>query len=334
MADMYGVTAQEMREMVKAGKADAVTFTVLDKLSKKSGASIAVLNKQMEDGTLDVMAFTQAFIDMAKQDFSGAAIRNAKTWQTLVSNVHDAVQAYLGFMVVAPALNKLTEKLGPLFAGLLENPRLVPMLEGIGTALGDIVDDLFPKNINMETVFDWIEGKINALKLIFLANNWKLGFSDLGVPQNIIDSIDNLGKAWQNVKTFFDTNGEAIKASVMKVITAILPPGFDPFSSGSGGILGMTQWLVDNQEAIVSAVDNISNKMVHFIKVTLPILLGQSEGSEKEGSGLDKFAGQLNAVADSVIRFGEAAGKYAGSVDAYWSSLFRLISLVTGQLDL
>ena len=187
------------------------------------------------------------------------------------------------------------------------------------------------------TIFDTVSGAIDRLKnsgIVAYLDGVKKAVEDAGLgstefwealtkflPEDLQTSvlgfIDNLGKAYENLKLFWDTNGPAILGSFTQITDAILGAGKGGAKTALDdmglGIVGLTENLNTNAPTIVQKIQEIADVITLEL---IPAL--QSEEFKTKGGGI---VNGLLAMAASI-----------GILSAASSVIPAIVTLFTGGL--
>lgn len=321
------ITGTELRDLARG--AYVPTTEVLALMAQKIGVTTDEMREMAKSGKASVNDFIDAFIIVANRDFPQAMERMAATFPGLLSNIKDFVQAVLGFSVLGPAMDVLTAKFGKLFIDILGDPRVLQSADKLGGFLKDMVTGLFPNLTSKSIVDKVVEGVEKLIGLIgaISTGNWQAIVSTLGIPQWVIDSIEDVNDAFANLKTFWDQNGDEMIGILERVMDALGLKDFSPtetVESATEGFKKFSQWLIDNGPVIIGSLDKVADSVEHFVNVTLPLLRGTANFSiGADSSGLDKLAATLNKIFD--------AGKSIGS--AFMSSIKPALETLADSLE-
>lgn len=303
MQQLGKITQRELNDLARG--AFVPVNQILEQMAKNLDITREELVSFMQDGKVGVNEFITAFTQVVARDFPDAMRKMFETIPGIVSGLHDITQALFGFRVLGPTMDLLAKRLADIFIDILQDPRLFQMVDELGDALLKLVEGVWPDDISgksiMDAIFDGFQ-KLKGVVGFLLRGEWQNALKALGVPQWVITSVENLQGAFDNLKKFWDQNGEDLIAIVERVMKSL---GFDKLSPDESfpkvtdKIKEFTQWMIDNGPKIVETVDKVAKSIEHFATVTMPLLMGSFSGNASlESLGpLDKLALTLNALA-------------------------------------
>jgi tape measure domain-containing protein len=252
MVQQGKVTQREMNDLARGA------FVPVNDILKRMSENTGVAADEMDDfrkTAESVPAFMQAFSDVVKERFSGAAEQMAKTFKAASDNAQDVVKSIGGLNVVKPILDVIGARVAAFTASFTDNPerwdRMVNAAKRVGTALSGIVDGLFDLLPTSESLADsavraiegiatWLEERGPGIKTFFkelgeivggVADRIKLALSGgqekpAGQPTNSWDFLPGGSKAGKQEDAPF---GEDFLGAVQKVadfINNTLIPAF------------------------------------------------------------------------------------------------------------
>lgn len=314
MQQLGKITQRELNDLARG--AFVPVNQILEQMAKNLDVSSDALQSMMRAGTVGVEEFNLAFQQVIARDFPDAMRRMFQTIPGIISGLHDVTQALFGFKILGPTMDTLAEKLSVIFIDILQDPRLYQLVDELGLDLERLVDGLWPEELSGASIMDKIwEGyqKLRTVVGFLTQGDWQKALQSLGVPDFVITSIESLQTAFENMKIFWDQNGDELIGIIERVMGTL---GFDKLEPSqalptiTSTIKGFSEWLIENGPRIVEIVDGIGKSIEHFATVTIPLLAGSLEGSVNfESLGFfDKLAFTLNRLAiigaamiDSII---------------------------------
>lgn len=283
------ITSMEMRDMargafVPVGDLLQRTADLLGMTADEFDGTAGSVNKFAEEKGLDsVMTFMQAFIDMTETEFSGAIERMGATIQGLRQRFKNLTGAIIGLNILKPSLDLLGASISKIFDKIAESEKIQIISKEIGEGLKEMVEDLLGEMPSVEVIVSKIETALENVRDalgMFREGDLAGGLATLGVPQSLIDFIgliqgftaseemtsflDNINKAFNNLKTFWDTNKEtimeALRVAAGEIFDAI---GIEMPEDAGGGILAWTENL--DVEAVIQKITDVKNGILGFI---------------------------------------------------------------------
>jgi len=294
------ITSMELRDMgrgafVPVGDLLNKTAELLGMTSDEFDGTAASINKFADSKGLDsVMTMMEAFIQLTETEFEGAIERMGATIQGLRQRFKNLVSAIIGLNVLKPSLDLLGGSISKIFDAIAESEGIKTASKEIGEALAGMVGDLLGEMPSVEVIVGKIETALNNVRDaigFFREGDTMGGLATLGVPQSFLDFIqkvkdftipegittfiDNVRTSFENLKDFWDTNGDTIKEALRIAAGEILDalgmgkgPGrderrrFDPANMmPEGGLFGDL-----NVDEILETINGVKDGIIKFIE--------------------------------------------------------------------
>lgn len=265
------VTGTELRDLARGSLVP--TTRIFELLGRKIGKTAAEMRALATKGKVSVKDFINAFNEMAMQDFPDAAKNMTRTLAGLKEKLTDFGQTYFGMFLIKPGLDIVTGRLSDLFDLFMGNEAFLLSIEAVGRAFGRLMDSIFKPNINADTVTKVTKFLFDLVYLIDYittrdTEKFKEKLIAMGVPEWIVNSVENLYNAWKNFSNFF----EEIKGTLVNAINTVLTAL--GIKVDTNGILGFTEdietlskYLDDHAGGIASQIQIIADKIAAFIQI-------------------------------------------------------------------
>jgi len=311
------VTATEMRDLARG--AYFPLTEILDIAAEKLGIAangLIEFRQAAADGQIGVEQFFDAFLTYAERDFPGAARNLNATLKAVRDNFQDFFKTAIGWKMLSPAINLVSDRLSKLLKELTSNEALEEFRR-IGLGLVFV----------FEKMFDAIDKVNDAIKQLFKA----LGIS-LPTVRDIIKAFVALGLIVEHI-------GNAISGFVNNTLIPFIDGvktkmggefkdiAGEAFEWGANIIVNFAQGIIDTAVTVISAVMNFIGNMIsgfleaHSPPDILPDLpeWGAAAMAEylrgftlADFSMLDSIQGLMKNALDALVdlgSLGEIAGK-------------------------
>ena len=301
---------------------------VLDRMKRNMHLTTAQFDKMRLAGKLTGPAITEffkAFSEMVGENFTGAAVKMAQTFQAAKANALDLIKGIGGLYVVKPVLDVIGRAISDMVTSFTSSDddmeRLIHAFSRIGGQLSGIVSDIL-KALAPEGTEGFADGLIGALEGIAL---W-------------------LGSHHSEIVLFFKGIGDTIRNDVIPFITDKLLPAINGFGT----------WIAEHKDEIIGFFQDIGNTIrddiIPFLVDKLLPAVGElfkprgKGGTESPVLSLFTTLGELFAslggalptllpiiegVFDTIGRFIEWVGKNPDAVESILKVFLALNVLAT-----
>lgn len=302
---------QDLLQLVNAG------FNPLQQISAKTGKSMAVLKKEMEDGKISAAMVTQAFRDATSQGgrFFGMMDRQSRTFSGLASTLHDewstalldigtrllptATEAVRGLSSV---LHDLTGRVdfGPLMLAFSDTWHLISQTR-------DILAELFQKMGMNTSQANLLQFAFNALAFSLRAGFFPLRLLLTGFTLlvDVIKSSITVGKAFGLMMEGIITGNVGLMKIGFEELT-------DSFSKGFANIKKQIVDFAKSEKEGFSGIFNTGPKAVNQL-ANAAGTNGAKTGGAKAGDaklkdGIDKITGGGRQAVNVTINLQNLVG--------------------------
>lgn len=258
-------------ELAALAKATGISADALKHLGDDTQAArdtMTEFRKKQES----VNFFMQAFSDLVKNRFQGAAQDMARTFQGATANAQDFVKSLIGFGVVKPILDKIGGSLADLINSLTTTANwdaLTTAAQKLGDSLSNVMGDilgLLPSADNLAQkiisgisgLSSWIDAHRGDIVGFFKGIGMTIQTRVVPFILKIVDSFNTI-RDWVTknsklISSFFGTLGE-----IVRKVFSDLGGGNIKISGGLQGFLdaitGFMNYVIQNKDAIIPWVE-------------------------------------------------------------------------------
>lgn len=337
------ITGTELRDLARG--AFLPVNDILEIMQENLGLTADEYAKLQKQGATDPEAFIGAFIEFANKNFPDAAKRMARTWTGVKSNLVDMVQNLVGMRVIKPALDivsgTIADFIDIVFPDDVDRPLAFDLFDRIGESVAKMTEIFMgelPSAENLAEAFIGTATRVADALTLITDGDWKAGFTTLGIPDFVTESVENLYQAFVNIRDFWSENGDAISQSIStafgNIADALLgADGLNPFASLTQGLEDFTAKLSGSEIMMkIEGIGEAIRKAIGWLTGDSFAGLSKSEEVVARAMGQTQQGGLPQIIDEIKAKFDEWY-TVANNVWTVIKNIYDTIMLVKDVLD-
>jgi len=175
---------------------------LVDASTNNIGEIRTKIQTMISEGSIDINEFFKSFIELSGTAFPNAIERSQTAWNVVKSNIQDFIQSIIGWRVITPTLDLVSERLTSFIASMM-TPEARSLAENLGSAFAFVAKGIFRVSDALSPTFlkhfDKYIGYANSMlkSLKSFATGGK-SYNETFV--SLIGSFDNMGLRGKNIQ--------------------------------------------------------------------------------------------------------------------------------------